>query len=1442
MLPSRTNHIVSSAYVKPRLMLCVLVVALCLLALPKRSAQTSANSFSAHRVASAPEASSPQLSTDGRIGNVSRVLVMTQLPEPHDATGASLSMARGDFDEDGVPDLVVGSGGARSFALSVYVGNPASVYPESPDARRSLSRSNDLRPLVPAKSFPLISAPDFLATGDFNDDGHLDVAAAARGGSAMYLLAGDGHGDFGPTQSVALTGKVTALGSRDLREFGGDSGLAVGIVDNTGPAVLLLKSLNGAALAKVVTFRSPAEVATIAFRRSNSSNAPQLLIAAGRELLVIPSDVSEGWDAAAGITQRSFSSVINSIVVGTFVGDHGSDVAVLTADGAVNVLAETPSGEIDWRGESVTLGFWPGSTSLIQARVSGSNADDLVIVDSSAHRLHTLIEETTTAGDSSRPPVRSRVSVSRNVEGEPLALLPMRLSEGALDDLVILRAGQLAPALFHVSVAMTFQVINTSDSGVGSLRQAILDANGNPGVDTINFNIAAAAPHTISLLSPLPPISEAVTINGASQPDFAGTPVIELNGINAGVADGLVINSASCVLRGLVINRFSGNGIVVSGNANIIEGNFIGTNATGTFALGNGQDGVSIAAGSGNTIGGTTSAARNVISGNRNGIQISGGSGTQVRGNFVGTNSAGTAGLGNSANGVLINNSGNAVGAVGSASSNTIAFNGGAGVAIASGTGNPIQSNSIFSNGGLGIDLAPAGVTPNDSGDGDSGANNLQNFPVLNSASSAGTSTTIEGTLNSTAGTAFRLEFFSNQAPNPSGFGEGQTFIGAINVTTGGTGNASFNPTFPVTVAPGQIITATANDPGNNTSEFSRSVQVGGVSGGTPADLSVLASIAPNPVETGSQVTNTIVVTNGGPATATSVTVTDVVSANTSFASCNSTGGGVCGGSGTNRTVTFASLAPGTSAVITIVATVNCSVSSGTVIGHTATVFSSSTPDANPSNNVATATTSANNPAPRIACPANVNQINDPGQCAAVVNYFVPPATDNCPIFNVICSPPSGSSFAIGTTTVNCVATDGGGLTASCSFTVTVSDFQRVAVSCPSNVSVTASAGQCSPVVNYPAPTVIDNCPGASVSCVPPSGSTFPLGVTSVVCTAVDAKGVQATCGFTVNVIGTPQAVVRLEGNGPALDFGPVPARRKIKKLKKQPARNFTVENTGCIQLVLTLDSIRRVGTDVDRGRISDPDDRELFTISLIDDAGAETTLDILTDVRIGAGQKQNFKIRFVPTIPAVANKTRGLAADQALPDLITSLLTFTQNGGAPIRINLVGHITTEVVLINPGNPRAGPLVVFSRVDDDFVIEYSIYDSDTTVNQAVYQFFNKKAQPVENPIKVDLAPLIQQTGFVTGQTFTIVQRISGARDHKDIVGVMVTISDADSTDSASSDPAASVASSPLFGTASFVAAKLSASPLSLPSSRHPDSSNGRALIDSAAIDRSRREK
>lgn len=509
-------------------------------------------------------------------------------------------------------------------------------------------------------------------------------------------------------------------------------------------------------------------------------------------------------------------------------------------------------------------------------------------------------------------------------------------------------------------------------SGGCTLRAAIEQANAVAGLDTINFNIGSGF-KTITLTADLPIIADPVVIDGTTQPGFAGTPIIEINGNNRANTNraGFFISAGSSTLRGLIINRVNnaavaittngGNHIegnfigtdvtgslpmpnsgglivntslntvggrtaaernVISGNSgagiefnvggatdNVIEGNYIGVNAAGTGALGNLDQGIRLT-GSNNRIGGTAPGAGNVISGNSSGGIEVGGQMTTVQGNFIGTNAAGTAAIpnndrgirvlnspnnviggtstaarniisGNVAAGISIEESGstgnvvqgnfigtdvsgiaplpnspqgfgvpntsggvfinrginNLIGGTAAGAANTIAFNGGAGVWVLTlpntsvGINNRISRNFIYGNLGLGIDLGAIGVTPNDPGDTDTDANQLQNFPNITSVSTVGGSTTVNGTLGSAANTSYELEFFANHGCHASGNGEGARFVMTSTVATDSSGNASFALTLPSMLPADQVVTATATDPSGNTSEFSPCTANGAAAG-----------------------------------------------------------------------------------------------------------------------------------------------------------------------------------------------------------------------------------------------------------------------------------------------------------------------------------------------------------------------------------------------------------------------------------------------------------------------------------------------------------------------------------------------------------------------------------------------------------------------------------
>jgi hypothetical protein len=328
--------------------------------------------------------------------------------------------------------------------------------------------------------------------------------------------------------------------------------------------------------------------------------------------------------------------------------------------------------------------------------------------------------------------------------------------------------------------------IGTNAAGSAAL------ANGNAGVDIF------AAPNTT----------------------VGGTQPAQRNVLSGNVADGVQIA-----------------GSLATGNK--VLGNFIGTKANGSEALGNTGDGVVIDIAPNNTVGGTTAGARNTISDNRFGVFISGSgaTGNKVEGNRIGTRADGSAGLGNDGDGVIISAgaSNNNIGGTTSGAGNAISGNGDEGVSIVEGTGNRILSNFIFSNTGLGIDFFPDGVTANDTDDPDTGANNLQNFPTITSAIRSNTTnfTTISGTLNSNPSQNYTVQCFV-AAPDPSGNGEGQIPAGAdTTVTTDAGGDGSFACVSPVP-QPGQAVTATATNTSGtatgtaigDTSEFSLNVGV----------------------------------------------------------------------------------------------------------------------------------------------------------------------------------------------------------------------------------------------------------------------------------------------------------------------------------------------------------------------------------------------------------------------------------------------------------------------------------------------------------------------------------------------------------------------------------------------------------------------------------------
>lgn len=426
----------------------------------------------------------------------------------------------------------------------------------------------------------------------------------------------------------------------------------------------------------------------------------------------------------------------------------------------------------------------------------------------------------------------------------------------------------MSVALFVVrATAATFTVVNTNDSGAGSLRQAILSSNASAEPNTIEFAIPGTGPFTITPATQLPSIVGQLTIDGYTQPgsapntntpeqggldtvlqieiDGAGAgfygfpigsspaPVVTIRGLSihgfsspqvgAGGANsvlaiegsfiGTTIDGAdagppvaqqSCLIAGSGYFRLGGalpeqrslvsgcghSGIVTGNGSALIEGNLIGTDASGTLAIPNLSAGITASSNVSTAnlrIGGNTSASRNIISGNRlAGILFANSNryaSFEIQGNYIGTDASGTRALPNGdedasqySGGIVIWNGSTTpnhlvLGGFGPGEANLIACNDGAGIRARSGEasenfderGNALHHNRTA--GRANIDLAPVGPTPNDPGDADTGVNNGQNWPEIESASFDGTALTVTYRVDSSLGASaypLRVDFYEN--------------------------------------------------------------------------------------------------------------------------------------------------------------------------------------------------------------------------------------------------------------------------------------------------------------------------------------------------------------------------------------------------------------------------------------------------------------------------------------------------------------------------------------------------------------------------------------------------------------------------------------------------------------------------------------------------------
>lgn len=486
---------------------------------------------------------------------------------------------------------------------------------------------------APAQVVELPEPAEFIATGDFDADSRIDLVAASSGGEALYLVRGIERGAIGSPERIELPAKVTALVAGEINRADGLADLVVGVTGDEGPKALVFEGPKGALRQEPEVIELPADAVSLAIGQLDDSYEYDLAVAAGTELLIVHGRDRELWrsgnpdqldqleDLNGGpavaeiqfearppvISRESFPFNLAAIAIGDFSTglNHRSELAVLSEDGRLRYCEH--DGSSAW--SVITEVMMPaaaasGSQSLLKAKVSSLATDDLLVTDRASQHMRVV-----SGGPGSKRMLHEIVSVGLGRDAR--AALPVRLSGHALSDLVVLSAGSSEPSISLVTPQATFTVTNTNDSGPGSLRQAVLDANTSPGLDTITFNISAGAQGSIRPMVQDPEIVVIANILITDPVDiplvlanFNRRPVISLDGRTAGPGtNGLSITAGNSRIEGLAIGNFPGHAISLQGQGgNMIKNNFLGTDSSGMENRGNGGEGVNIQNSNGNVV------------------------------------------------------------------------------------------------------------------------------------------------------------------------------------------------------------------------------------------------------------------------------------------------------------------------------------------------------------------------------------------------------------------------------------------------------------------------------------------------------------------------------------------------------------------------------------------------------------------------------------------------------------------------------------------------------------------------------------------------------------------------------------------------------------------------------------------------------------------------
>ncbi|HEV2990309.1 MAG TPA: hypothetical protein VG759_17850, partial [Candidatus Angelobacter sp.] len=462
-----------------------------------------------------------------------------------------LALASGDFFEHGITDLVVGYTTGSGNVLAVHQGNLDAFAPQSEASWRAIANNAFPPPFLnTARVLNSPVRPDFLAAGEFSGQGHIALIAAARGGNTLYLFDGKGNGQFSAPRPLSLPGTVTAVASG---HFGANNRFASLLVGVSGPqhsAVLLYAgSENGLSL--VASYPLPAPATAFAFGDLNGDGLADAAMIAGGQAMVLYSAPNS---AEFKLEPVSLPATVNAIALGRFLFDRIDarlQMALLSSDGSILLAAHNGFDPRMWSAEELKamqkqrgrvnpmvhpfsssendgwkiVETFPGAAPstdpshaplLLRTRISSRGGDDVLAVNREAGQMVIISHANLEPGAASFKP--GEQSIHAYSSGTPVAALSTRVGIDARPGLVMLNQGKLQPSIHSPLPDPTFTVNTTNDVVVAnacannvanscSLREAIIEANATPGVDTI---MVPAGTYTLTI----PGIDESASLTG----------------------------------------------------------------------------------------------------------------------------------------------------------------------------------------------------------------------------------------------------------------------------------------------------------------------------------------------------------------------------------------------------------------------------------------------------------------------------------------------------------------------------------------------------------------------------------------------------------------------------------------------------------------------------------------------------------------------------------------------------------------------------------------------------------------------------------------------------------------------------------------------------------------------------------------------------------------